>query len=235
MNRIIYLARVLPDIDHYFPGLVDFHKMALIVNFIRIKHKTRVLIWKYFFFFCQNTFIFSRLRCILFCQRQFRKLKHSYLHPNWPMQICKTVFNFKWSWSKFKSIAKNRIFLLFWLVLSRSFNVKVIKLLFRRMEWANINFPNTLRWDITQARNISVSISRERTGRGLQPGKPRVRVTFGNCGHYWPRWRLNFLRNFAIIEKGSFVVESPYLLWNWFEKLFDVLFSGNYWIECYRW
>ena len=121
------------------------------------------------------------------------------------------------------------------LVLSRSFNVKVIKLLFRRMEWANINFPNTLRWDITQARNISVSISRERTGRGLQPGKPRVRVTFGNCGHYWPRWRLHFLRNSAIIEKGSFVVESPYLLWNWFEKLFEVLFSGNYWIECYWW
>ena len=92
------------------------------------------------------------------------------------------------------------------------------------MEWANINFPNTLRWDITQARNISVSISRERTGRGLQPGKPRVRVTFGNCGHYWPRWRLHFLRNSTIIEKGSFVVESPYLLWNWFENFLKFYF-----------
>ena len=30
------------------------------------------------------------------CQRQFGKLKHSYMHLNWPMQICKTNFNFEY-------------------------------------------------------------------------------------------------------------------------------------------
>ena len=57
----------LPDIDHYFPGLVDFHKKPFIVNLKRtqselvrkIRHRTHEAHWEQYFSFVKNVTLVS--------------------------------------------------------------------------------------------------------------------------------------------------------------------------------